>query len=102
MKKVQQKYKKAKSIFRKKGGILKTSDAIHEGIHPRTLYEMRDKGIVEVLSRGLYRLADLRPLGNQDLVTVSLRVPHGVVCLISALAYHEITTHIPHEVHLVL
>jgi len=100
MKKAQQKYEKAKAIFGEHGGILKASDAIHEGIHPRTLYEMRDKGIVEVLSRGLYRLADLRPLSNQDLITVSLRIPHGVVCLISALAFHGITTQVPHEVYI--
>jgi predicted transcriptional regulator of viral defense system len=100
MKKAHQKYEKAKAIFREQGGILKASDAIHEGIHPRTLYEMRDKGIVEVLSRGLYRLADLRPLSNQDLITVSLRIPHGVVCLISALAFHDITSQVPHEVYI--
>lgn len=100
MKKANQKYEKAKAIFREQGGILKASDAIHEGIHPRTLYEMRDKGIVEVLSRGLYRLADLRPLSNQDLISVSLRIPHGVVCLISALAFHGITSQVPHEVYI--
>jgi predicted transcriptional regulator of viral defense system len=100
MKKANQKYEKAKAIFREHGGILKASDAIHEGIHPRTLYEMRDKGIVEVLSRGLYRLADLRPLSNQDLISVSLRIPHGVVCLISALAFHGITSQVPHEVYI--
>jgi len=100
MKKTQQKYEKAKDIFRKHGGILKTSEAIREKIHPRTLYEMRDKGIVEVLSRGLYRLADLRPLRNQDLITVALRIPNGVVCLISALAFHDLTTQVPHEVYI--
>ena len=63
---------------------------------------MRDKGIVERLSRGLYRLADLPPLSSPDLVTVAAKIPAGVVCLISALAYHEITTQIPHEVHVAL
>ena len=41
---------------------------------------------------------ELPPLSNPDLVTVSLRVPHAVICLISALAYHDITTHIPHSI----
>ena len=100
MKKAQQKYEKAKRIFREHDGILRASDAIRKRIHPRTLYEMRDKGIVEVLSRGLYRLADLRPLSNQDLITVALRIPNGVVCLISALAFHDITTQVPHEVYI--
>ena len=82
--------------------MLRTSAALRAGIHPGRLYEMRDQGVVEQLSRGLYRLADLPPLSNPDLITVAARVPAGVVCLISALAYHEITTQIPHEVHLAL
>jgi hypothetical protein len=53
---------------------------------------MRDEGVVKELSRGLCRLADLPALSNPDLVTVALKVPRGVICLISALAYHEITT----------
>jgi predicted transcriptional regulator of viral defense system len=50
----------------------------------------------------LYRLADLPSLGNPDLVSVSLKIPSGVICLISALAYHEITTQVPHEVYVAL
>ena len=48
------------------------------------------------------RLADGSPLGNPDLVTVATRVPGGVICLISALAFHELTTQIPHAVHVAL
>lgn len=59
---------------------------------------MRDAGIVEPLSRELFRLASLEPLGNPDLVTVAARVPHGVICLIAALAYHELTTQVPHAI----
>lgn len=36
------------------------------------------------------------------MVTVATRVPGGVICLISALAFHELTTQIPHEVHVAL
>jgi len=95
-------FKKAKTLFLKQGGILKTKEAIRVGIHPRTLYEMLNAGVLERLNRGLYRLADLPPLGNPDLVSVSLKVPHGVICLISALHYHDITTQIPHEIYLAL
>jgi len=55
-----------------------------------------------VVSRGVYRLAGDTPLGNPDLVTVATRIPGGVICLISALAYHELTTQIPHEIHVAL
>ncbi len=94
--------KQAYDLFRRRGGILRSRDAFKAGIHPRTLYEMRDSGVVERLDRGLYRLADLPPLGNPDFVPVAMKVPRGVICLISALAFHEITTQVPHEVYLAL
>ena len=94
--------KRALDTFRAQGGILRTRDAIRAGIHPRTLYALRDAGDIERLSRGLYRLASAAPLGNPDLVAVALRAPEGVICLISALAFHELTTQIPHEVYLAI
>ena len=90
------------TIFRRHGGILRTAEALRLGIHPRTLYAMRDSGVLEQLSRGLYRLAELPPLSNPDLVTVALKVPQAVICLISALAFHELTTQIPHVVDVAL
>jgi len=89
----------ARRLFRGHGGTLHTAEALRLGVHPRTLYAMRDSGILEQISRGLYRLAELPPLGNPDLVTVALKIRNGVICLISALAFHELTTQIPHEVY---
>lgn len=74
------------------------SEALAHGITRYMLYSLRDKGIIEQVSRGVYRLAELPPISNPDLVTVSLRFPNTVVCLISALSYHNITTQIPHVV----
>lgn len=85
-------------IFRQNKGVLRTSQALALGIHSRTLYAMRDSGLLERLSRGLYRLAELPPLSNPDLTTVALKIPEGVICLISALAFHELTTEIPRSV----
>jgi len=95
-------FDRAVGIFKKHGGILHTAQALRAGIHPGTLYAMRDSGALEVVSRGVYRLANSPPLVNPDLVTVATRVPGGVICLISALAFHELTTQIPHEVHVAL
>ena len=95
-------FDKAVGIFKKHGEILRTAQALRAGIHPGTLYAMRDSGALEVVSRGVYRLANSPPMGNPDLVTVATRVPGGVICLISALAFHELTTQIPHEVHVAL
>jgi len=88
----------AKKIFQRHDGILRTGEALSQGIHRRTLYAMRDEGVLERLDRGLYRLADLPPLSDPDLVTVARKIPQGVICLISALHFHNITTQIPHAV----
>jgi predicted transcriptional regulator of viral defense system len=98
----QKTYKKQAAVFQKEGGVLRTTDAIRAGISPRDLYSMRDEGVVDSLSRGIYRLASMPPLSNPDLVSVSLRAPNGVICLISALAFHELTTQIPHEVYVAI
>ncbi len=95
-------FDRAVAVFKRHGGILRTANALRAGIHPSTLYAMRDAGMLDAVSRGVYRLAGNEPLGNPDLVTVATRVPGGVICLISALAFHEITTQIPHEVHVAL
>lgn len=78
------------------------SRALRLGISRRTLYAMRDAGVVESISRGLYRLTSLEPLAYPDLVTVAKRIPQGVVCLISALSFHELTTQVPHMIDVAL
>ncbi len=90
--------KRTEEIFRKHGGQLRMNEAIEHGITRYMLYSLRDKGVIKQLSRGIYRLVELPPISNPDLVTVSLRFPNAVICLISALAYHDITTQIPHDV----
>lgn len=88
------------AIFRAHGGQLRMHEALAAGISRYQLYRMRDEGVLESLSRGLYRLAELPPVSNPDLVTVALRFPNAVLCLISALSWHGITTQIPHQIHL--
>lgn len=90
----------AEAIFRAHGGQLRMSEALAAGISRYQLYRMRDEGVIEAISRGLYRLAELPPIGNPDLVTVAVRFPKAVLCLVSALSWHGITTQIPHQVHL--
>ena len=88
----------AVATFREVGGTLRMSEALQHGVSRDTLYSLADDGTLERLSRGVYRLAELDPVANPDLVTVAERVPGGVICLISALAFHRLTTQIPHLV----
>lgn len=87
-------------LFREHGGQLRLSEALARGFSRYQFYQLRDDGLIEPVSRGLYRLADLAPIENPDLVAAAARFPHAVLCLISALDWHGITTQIPHQVHL--
>lgn len=85
----------AEEVFRAAGGTLRTREAAERGIHYSTLYGMRDDGLLEQLSRGVFRLAELPAPGKYDVVAVAERAPDAVLCLISALDFHEIGTQIP-------
>lgn len=91
------KEKNAVRIIKANKGIIKANEAIKKHIHPRTLYNLRDKGILEQVSYGLYKLKQNK-ISHPDFVTVALRTPNGVICLISALAFYNLTTQIPHKV----
>jgi predicted transcriptional regulator of viral defense system len=92
----------ALDIFEANGGILRMTQALALGINRRTLYSLRDEGVINCVTRGVFRLSSLPPLSNPDLVTVALRVPQAVVCLVSALSHHGATTQIPSDVHIAL
>ena len=74
------------------------ADALEQGIHRVTLYKMFADGLLERMGRGLYRLSGTSPLENPDLVAVAKRVPQGVICLVSALAFHDLTLQVPHAI----
>jgi hypothetical protein len=59
--------------------MLRTSKAIRLGVHPRTLYALRDSGEIEQVGRGLYRLSTAPPLSSPDLVPVAIRIPRAAV-----------------------
>lgn len=95
-------YSKYKKLFAENNGILRASTAIELGVPKHVLYKMVETGELVRETQGVYRLSESDPLGNPDLVQISLRVPRAVICLISALYFHELTTQIPHAVYLAL
>ena len=95
-------FQKAIRIFQENNGVMRSSHLFELGIQPRILYAMRDNGLVVQEGRGLYRLANEQVWSDPDLAIVALRIPKGVICLISALYFHQITTQLPHEVYVAL
>lgn len=92
---------RAEGLFRRRP-FLRTSQALALGVTPRTLYDLRETGKIQAIGRGVYRHASLSPLTEPDLILVAARCPRGLICLISALHFHGITTQIPHAVDLAL
>ena len=68
---------------------------------PRTyLRRLTDRGVLKRVGRGLYMLADTDVSQHHSLAEACKRIPKGVVCLLSALQFHELTTQSPHEIWL--
>ena len=74
---------------------IELSDA---GVHPETLSRLVEEGILTRVSRGLYQLTDADITAPHDLAEVAKLVPKGVICLISALQFHELTLQTPSRV----
>ena len=85
-----------------RAGAFRLRDARAEGIHPETVYRLVRRGDVERVGRDLYRAADGMVTEHHGLVLAAKSVPGGVVCLSSALAFHELTTQLPFEVWVAL
>jgi len=92
----------AQEIFREHGGVLKATQAFGLGIHPRTLYTLRDHGQLLQISRGLYQLAEKELTEHHNLALAGKRLPSGIVCLLSALRFHDLTTQAPFEIWLAI
>ena len=82
----------------KQAGVIRARDLEPHNI-PRTyLARLCNAGRLQRLGRGLYMLADSAITTNHSLGEAAKRVPHGVICLLSALRFHGVTTQAPFEV----
>jgi predicted transcriptional regulator of viral defense system len=84
------------------GPIVRTMQLLEAGVHPRTIYGLRNGGMLEAVGRGLYRLPTEALPEHFDLLVVARRAPHAVVCLVSALSFHGLTDEVPHEVSIAI
>ncbi|SRR6266404_2358765 len=82
----------------RKAGVLRTRELENHGISRVYLKRLVDSGQLERIGRGLYTLVDADLGEKASLAQASKRVPHGVICLLSALRLHGLTTQNPFEV----
>ena len=83
-------------------GIARFSVILKAGFHPDSLIVLIKEGKVEKIGRGLYMLKDSISGSHPDLIMASLQAPQGIICLISALAFHEATNEIPQYVDMAI
>ncbi len=79
-------------------GVLRPRDLAAHGIHARNASRLAKRGLLERIDRGLYTASDGEIHEYQTLAEVSKRMPHAIICLLSALRFHDLTTQSPFEV----
>lgn len=94
--------KKSIDILKNLGRPFRLSEVTGLGVHPSTIYRLRDKGEVGEISRGVFYLTDLELSTDPDLIGIAARVTRAVICLVSALSFHGITTQVAHSVDIAL
>lgn len=85
------------SLLRERG-IARLSEFVAAGITSATIVRMEKRGELFRLGRGLYQLPDAKLDANHSLAEAAKRVPKGVICLASALAFHQLTDTIPSRI----
>ncbi|HEY7346673.1 MAG TPA: type IV toxin-antitoxin system AbiEi family antitoxin domain-containing protein [Ktedonobacterales bacterium] len=88
------------AFLREHGGFVRLEDLRQQGIDRRNLYALAEEGLVERVGQGLYRSTDVELCPPDDLAEAAIAVPHGVVCLTSALVYHDLTDENPSVLHM--
>jgi len=79
-------------------GAIRPRDLEKKGLSPQILYRLYRDGKVIRLARGLYASRDYEPTEYHGIIEVCSKIPKGVICLISALQFHQLTTQLPHQV----
>jgi len=92
--------KKIQKLFLEKNGYIHTNDLLQADIHHRFLKPLLEDGMVVRVKQGLYRLVDWDI--EDELEEIVHIVPKGVVCLLSAWNYYELSNYVPPEYHLAL
>jgi len=81
-----------------KRGLMRPKDLDRYNIPRKYLHILYKKGLLERIGRGLYESPEFESTENRSLVETCKRIPQAVVCLVSALSFHELTTQLPSEV----
>jgi len=82
----------------RRAGIMRPRDLKPHGLPVSALWELHRRGLLQRLGRGLYALPGADITEHHALAEACKRVPHAVICLLSALRFHDLTTQAPFEI----
>lgn len=91
------KRKEALKLLKRKA-VIRPRDLVAHNIARSTLSRLCAQGVVQKVGRGLYRLADAEVSEHDMLVDACKTATNGVICLLSALRFHNLTTQSPHQI----
>jgi predicted transcriptional regulator of viral defense system len=82
-------------IFHDHNGYATLNDLKNAGVHTDTIRKLIDENVIEKIKPGLYKLVDAPMVAHQGFIDICLAMPKAVICLLSALAYYDLTTFMP-------
>ncbi|RJX21289.1 MAG: transcriptional regulator [Desulforudis sp.] len=91
-------YREKVILLLRKNGVLRPRDLDACGIPRMVLHRLYQDGYVDKIARGLYRLSGGQVSEHCSLAEISKKIPHGVICLLSSLHYHDLTTQLPFQI----
>ena len=83
-------------------GIVRGTELDRLGVHRMYLKRLVDRGLLVQRSRGIYEAAKPRISEHDSVIEVAVRVPRATLCLLTALRLHQLTTHNPFEVWIMI
>lgn len=86
--------------FKLNNGYARMKDIKASSFQTSQVKKLLEQGIIEKIKAGLYKLSEIDTNINESFIDVSISVPKGVICLISALDYYSLTTFNPSEIYL--
>jgi predicted transcriptional regulator of viral defense system len=99
---MEQKTNRILDYFKEHNGIARFSSIIKAGFHPDMIKMLEKEGKIEKIARGFYKMTHYALGSYPDLVIASLQASKGIVCLVSALDFHEATNEIPRHIDIAI
>ena len=93
---------KIKEIALQNNGFIRTREVVTNKISKTHLATMVSLGFLERVKKGLYRLTDLEPVAYEYFIDTQKAIPQGIICFLSALKYHNLTTINPNDIHIAI